>query len=62
MLGTCCSFLEDPSGSSSEDGSEVAYRCELSGADLPVHSVWVGDAIWARDSSGHRYHTADGFG
>ena len=59
--GTCGSFIEDQSAASSEDGSEVSYRSELSAADLPVRSVWVGNTTCAFDST-VRYHAADDYG
>jgi hypothetical protein len=59
--GACDSFIEDQSAASSEDGSEVSYRWDLSAVDLPVRSVWAGNASCAFDSTGH-YHAADDFG
>lgn len=36
-------------------------RWELAAVDLPVRSVWAGNATCAFDSAGH-YHAADDFG
>jgi hypothetical protein len=55
------SFIEDQFAASSEGGTEVCSRCELSAGDLPVRSVWAGSATCAFDSTGH-YHAAADFG